>query len=207
MKGAIPSVPTIQRKMEEDDKIIEGTVQISKLKTFLTKRNYPLKVFISEDQTALIRRVDYDSVQNKMVGFVLPLNEKSRFPLSDTYFVNSVQDIQNAFQKNELSNYAYVFMAQPLVDKAPAFCLSLFGSINKFTSEDVLIRWKYVEEEARKEGIIIEGFSSDGDTRCLKAMKILSQLPNKDINSNYSPYFQVSKFLIWQISRAIYMAR
>jgi len=32
---------------------------------------------------------------------------------------------------------AYVFMAQPLVDRAPAFCLTIFGSDNKFSSEDV----------------------------------------------------------------------
>ncbi|KAK4886217.1 hypothetical protein RN001_002488 [Aquatica leii] len=78
---------------------------------------------------------------------------------------------ESAFAEENMSCNAYVYMAQPLVDKSSAFCLTVFGSDNKFSCEHVLKRWKYIEEEARKIGIVVEGFSSDADPRCLKAMK------------------------------------
>ncbi|KAF5286450.1 hypothetical protein FQA39_LY16300 [Lamprigera yunnana] len=42
----------------------------------------------------------------------------------------------------------------------------------------------------KKIGITIEGFSTDGDPRCLKGMKINSQL-SSTFESKYSPYFQI----------------
>lgn len=71
----------------------------------------------------------------------------------------------------------------------------MFGSNNKFTSDDVLKRWKYIEKQAECYNIEIEGFASDGDTRCLKAMKIYSKLPHNSQEDSqtcpYEPYFQV----------------
>jgi len=52
--------------------------------------------------------------------------------------VNSVKNIENAFSKNVVGCNAYVYMAQPFVDNAPAFCLTVFVSDNKFNHNDVL---------------------------------------------------------------------
>lgn len=94
-----------------------------------------------------------------------------------------------------------VIIAQPLSDAAPSFCLALFGSDNKFTTKSVLNRWEHLKAEANKFGIIIEGYATDGDSRCLKAMKIITKLPLRSPNNIYSPYFQVSIFfkinLVW----------
>lgn len=67
-------------------------------------------------------------------------------------------------------------MAQPLKENIPPFCLSIFGTDNKFLASDVLKRWSYIKEELEKLNIKILGISSDGDSRLLKSMKISSQL-------------------------------
>jgi len=82
-------------------------------------------------------------------------------------------------------------MAQPLIDNAPAFCLTVFASDNKFNHTDVLARWTFLKNEFEKLNIQITGFSSDGDTRCLKAMRIWSKIPLASKNPYY-PYFQVN---------------
>lgn len=67
-------------------------------------------------------------------------------------------------------------MAQPLQRDSPAFCLSIYGINNKFTYEDVQKRWNTIKELAKQEGIRILGFSSDGDWRLLKVMRLESQV-------------------------------
>ena len=61
-------------------------------------------------------------------------------------------------------------MAQPLQKGAPSFCLAIFGTDNKFCSEDVFKRWKYIKENLAALGIEVVGTSSDGDPKLLSAM-------------------------------------
>lgn len=68
-------------------------------------------------------------------------------------------------------------MAQPLQDNTPSFCLSIFGTDNRFTASDVLKRWIKMQSMAKEFGITILGHSSDGDTRLMKAMKTAYKLP------------------------------
>ncbi|CAH1103849.1 unnamed protein product [Psylliodes chrysocephalus] len=178
LSQSLPSISTLMRTLDNHPKISEGVVRFTELKDYLTKRNYPMAIFVSEDQTAILKRVNYNSNLNKLVGFLLPLCKKKGFPLTNKFYVNSVNDISRAFMNETICNNAYVFAAQPLVDKSPAFCLSIYGSDNVFQHTDVLKRWQYLIAESKKQGIEIMGFSSDGDTRCLKAMKIFTGLPS-----------------------------
>lgn len=125
-----------------------------------------------------------------MIGFVSPLCEETGFAIVKKITVNSVSDIENAFKKETVAINAYVFMAQPLVDGSPGFCIAIFGSDNCFTFNDVTKRWQHIQKEAAKHGIDILGFSSDGDSRCLKAMKVISKLSFTSHNP-YKPYFRV----------------
>lgn len=61
-------------------------------------------------------------------------------------------------------------MAKPLNDTAAPFCLSIYGTNNCFSNEDVINRWEFKQTAAAEQGIEIIGFSSDGDPRLLKAM-------------------------------------
>ncbi|CAG9765751.1 unnamed protein product [Ceutorhynchus assimilis] len=190
LQNILPSLSSVRRSLNENLSVIEGVVSMCELKNYLVKRKLPLSVFISEDQTAILKKIQYDPKSNKLVGVLLP-KDNTGFPVTNKFIVSSIQDIRNAFEKEIITNNAYVFMAQPLKDKVPAFCLCIFGSNNKFSYEDVINRWTFVVTEAHKYGIEIYGFSSDGDTRCLKAMKELWNFPDKSQKNWLSPYFQM----------------
>lgn len=168
----LPSISTLSRQLSESKKLCEGALAIDELSTFIKKRNFSSYVFISEDQTAIVRRPRYNLETNQLTGYVLSNSEKTGFPKMDQNLVNSVVDIKNIIDTKELARNAYVYMAQPL--QAPAFCVTIFGSNNSFRAEDVLLRWKYIQQEALKHNIQVAGFSSDGDSRCLKAMKSIN---------------------------------
>lgn len=191
LKNIVPSISTLNRELEETGNINEGVVIFDELKRYLERRNYPSAIYMSEDQTALVKRIQYDPSSNKMIGFVARLNTSNGFPDTEQFIVHSISDIKNAFKNESMAINAYVYVAQPLVDGAPGFCVSIFGSDNRFTTDDVSRRWNYLEEEGRKQGIQILGFSSDGDSRCLKSMKMLADFPSVYKNP-YEPYFKVS---------------
>lgn len=143
---------------------------MNQLKTFLVERNLPLCVWVSEDGTRITGKIEFDSSSNKLIGFVLPLVDGC--PKPDTFMATSAQKIMNHFETSIKSDYAYVIMAQPLLPSAPSFCLSIFGTDNRFTYEDVMKIWNKIQKLASYVGITILGFSSDGDTRLLKSMNI-----------------------------------
>jgi len=189
LKNILPSITTINRCLDKESNINDGIVRFKELKLFLTKRKYPLNVFISEDQTAILKNITYYSKSNRMIGFVSCCKENG-FP-KNNFYINSVKDIENAFSNYVVGCNAYMYMAQPLIDNAPAFCLTAFASDNKFNHTDVLARWTFLKNELEKLNIQITGFSSDGDIRCLKAMRIWSKIPLASKNPYY-PYFQVN---------------
>lgn len=193
LKNVIPSLSALHRDLDQTDNILEGAVRLKELRLYLENRNYPLTIFISEDQTALVKCIQYDPSSNSLIGLVSPLQKNTGFPVLKKFQVNTLKDIENSFQAETAAINAYVYMAQPLVDGAPAFCISVFGSDNCFTSNDVLTRWRHIQKEASKYGITVLGIASDGDTRCMKAMKIHSKLGILNYNEGpYNPYFCVS---------------
>ena len=86
--------------------------------------------FFGEDATRIICRVAYDAKTNRCVGFVLPVNN-GLFEV-DSFLAISFDAIENMFAKHTA---AYVYMAQPLDNNIPPFCLACFGTNNKFTTE------------------------------------------------------------------------
>ena len=70
LQNVLSSITTINRCLDKESNIIErDSTKRIKVK-FLTKRNYPLNVFISEDQTAIIKNIAYNSKSNRIIGFV-----------------------------------------------------------------------------------------------------------------------------------------
>lgn len=74
------------------------------------------------------------------------------------------------------------------------FPIMLLVAMHMYIYNDVLARWTFLKNELEKLNIQITGFSSDGDTRCLKAMRIWSKIPLSSENP-YSPYFQVNNLI------------
>lgn len=186
LRNALPSISTINRFIEKSrTKTEEADFDFDGLLQFLEERNLPKIVCISEDGTRITGKIEYDSKSNKVVGFVLPLN--NGLPQRDTFVATSEVAIRSFFENYQKSNYAYVILAQPLAE-APFFCLSLYGTDNRFSHQDVLNRWSFLKYKCQEKGITIAGFSADGDTRLLKAMRINTSLPTQK-NVDW-PWFQ-----------------
>lgn len=82
---SLPSIPTVDRYIADTrPPMIEGVLRVDELLQYLKQRNLPLVVFISEDGTRTIGKVNYDSTSNKLVGFSLPLNENG-MPITNSF--------------------------------------------------------------------------------------------------------------------------
>lgn len=173
LPNSLPTISSLNRFISsKKDIVVEGEYRFKQLKTFLLERDLPFYVWVSEDSMRLTSKIEYDSISNKIVGFVLPFN--NGVANVDAYLATSANKIAKYFQNNEKTNYAYVIMAKPLQDISPAFCLSIFDTNNRFNNENFMNRWNVMQKLTSEVGIKILGFSFDGDTRLLKAIKTCS---------------------------------
>lgn len=168
----IPSLSTVSRLMNTNvSDIEEGICRFKELKNFLVTRQLPLIVWISEDATRILEKVQYDSQTNRLVGFVLPLSSNG-FPKPDAYIAESAAQIEHSFKTGKTASLAYTVMAQSVHSHSPTFCFCLYGTDNKFNYKNVRERWQFIYSGLKKEGIEVLGVGSDGDPRLLKAMRI-----------------------------------
>lgn len=130
-------------------RIVEGQLRCEDLKSYLKKIKAPECVWLSEDASGIVQKVVYDVNSNKLVGLNLPLDAVTGIPISSTFIAQSLRDIEK-HMKNSLSHLVYVIIAQPIMEKTPPFILQIFGTNNKFSSMDVLNRWKHTETELDK---------------------------------------------------------
>ncbi|KAK4880610.1 hypothetical protein RN001_008756 [Aquatica leii] len=79
-------------------------------------------------------KIEYEPYSDKLVGIVLLM--ENGMPNTEMYKASSAKTTEESF-KYPKSNYAYTIMAQPLRNTATPYCLSIFGTNNKFTAEDV----------------------------------------------------------------------
>lgn len=70
-------------------------------------------------------------------------------PMSNTYLATSLSEIEDHMKKPK-SSLVYIIMAQPVKVNSPPFLLQIYGTDNRFSSQDVTNRWKYTIEELRK---------------------------------------------------------
>ncbi|KAF5285013.1 hypothetical protein FQR65_LT02325 [Abscondita terminalis] len=146
LNGAIPAISTIPREVTKNNNIEEGTPGMKELRKSLQKLKLPQIVWLSKDRTRINGRA------------------------------TSVQEIKRQFEDEVVANYACVLVAQPLKKSSSSFCYSVYGTNNKFKSEDVLRRRKTTLTMAENQEIKILGTSSDRDNRLLKTMKYVTKL-------------------------------
>ena len=182
MPEALPSIRTVQRNIHEDYvPLEEGHFRFDELAEHIRHHNGPSVVAIVEDATRVIARVDYDNETDQCVGFVLPI-DKNGLPITDSFKAKSFEAISKMFSASTLSRYAYVYMPQPLHNSVPPFCLACNGNDNKFTADQVLQRWRYIQKECGQRGIHVVSYGGDGDSCLMKAMKVTmrSTLPKTE---------------------------
>lgn len=186
LSQALPCLQTIQRIVHSEYKTIhEGEFRFEELVAHISQHKAPSVVTIGEDATRVISRVEFDSETNRCVGFVLPLNDLG-LPEVDSFLAISFDGIEMIFTSNKIAKYAYVYMAQPICDSIPSFCLAIIGTDNKFTAKCVLLRWKHILNECMKRNIHVLSVGGDGDSRLMRAMKLSVNLFGSAKNDSLS---------------------
>lgn len=179
MPLALPSLVTTNRFMARSHhSIIEGELRCDELLSFLTERKFSLCVSLSEDATRVVNRVQYDAQTNQLIGFVLP-TDNNGMPTSFCFKARSASEIKSHFENGTpIANYINTIIAKPLSPSAPSFCLLVYGTDSKYTSEHVAKRWCHVTKELNKRKINVLNISADSEPRNNAAMRKLSHLGN-----------------------------
>lgn len=174
--GLIPSISAIDKYVYKPENIvIEGELRSDELLAYLQGRKQPLWVVLSEDATVVDNRVQYDARTNQLIGFVLPTNEQTGMPIPFAFKTERLDDFVKHFGTATVASYINTVMARPIGD-APAFCLLLFGSDNRYNADIVANRWENITIELEKIGIGVLVISSDSDPKFNSAMRKNSNL-------------------------------
>lgn len=147
-----------------------------------------MQVWCSEDATRGLDRIEYNPSTNTLVGFVRPLTENG-IPRTTGFEVTSASEMERILREEEVAGSIYCFMAQPMAPRSAPFCLMLAGTNGKFNHEDVLRRWKWIKKESLKNGVEVLGFSSDGDEKLLKAMRLITFPENLSNPPQFEDWF------------------
>lgn len=99
-------------------------------------------VWIAEDATAILTRVEYKSDDDQVIGFVSPLNPGTGLPEIKKFPATSVSVVHNYFEQgvHDRAKSVYALVAIPLNAKATPYVLVIFGTQNKFSHQNVLDR-------------------------------------------------------------------
>lgn len=124
-------------------------MRCEELADYLKKVNAPMQVWLSEDGSGVVSKVQYDSTTNQLVGLVLPMDKKG-MPISFSFTPQSIGDIEKQIRDNSKSTLVHIVMAQPMMENVAPFILQVFGTDNKYKSIHVLLRWQHMKDELAK---------------------------------------------------------
>lgn len=194
---SVPNIRSVDRYISETkSNYMEGVLRSEELLKYLNDHNVPKVVSLSEDATKITNRIQYDLATNQLIGFVLPLDKETGMPMPRSYLARSAAEIEEHFydiqtgNENTTASYVNVVMAQPLIRGSPPFCLLIFGTDSKYTSNDVAKRWSFIANELRKINIEVATFSSDSDPKFNLVMRQQLKLAeNQERLSNFPEWF------------------
>lgn len=113
-------------------------------------------VWLAEDGSGIVSKVEFDPTTNQMVGLVLPINTND-MPVTYTYLARNADEIQANMEKSK-SSLVYMVLAQPLQKGVPPFILQIYGTDNKFTAQNVLKRWNHTINELERGNLARSSF-------------------------------------------------
>lgn len=129
-------------------------------------------VWVSEDDTKINEGLAYDKAENIIVGFVAPINPDHGIPYVNHFKFESVAVLQKFLDENQKSTYVKLMSVKALKPGSKSFILVLYGTAGSDSWSLTRNRWKFVYDSFKKRGINVMGFSSDGASPFLKAMKV-----------------------------------
>lgn len=109
------------------------------LNDFLDKLGLPKSIWVREDGSGIVTKIQHDPNSNQLVGIVFPFNSKTGIPMAFKHLATSAEEVQTLLEY-EKSTHVYLVLAQSILEGVPPFILQIFGTNNKFTSENVLKR-------------------------------------------------------------------
>lgn len=184
LKGCFPSISSTNRYIHRSDhSVIEGELRVDELVNYLKERQQEMWVCLSEDGTRVENRIQYDLRTNQVIGFVLPTSENG-MPVPLYYKARTADEIIGHFTQNyPVAAYVNTIMAKP-IGNAPAFCLLVFGTDNRYTTDVVSKRWEHITLKLNKAGINVASISSDSQPCYNSAMRQNSQLGKNSNDPN-----------------------
>ena len=175
LPGSLPSIPAIQTYISETSlEMEEGIFRYDLSKHYLLSKHSKY-AFCSEDATAVIPKIVYDSRSDTFIGFSSPLLHG--FPRIRFYSTNSFAQLETWFTTENQSRLLNIYVVQPLQSDdtlISPYLLAAYGTDGQYSSKDVILRWAEIFEQFRARGIRIIGFSTDCDSKYLRAMRIIT---------------------------------
>ncbi|CAF4458889.1 unnamed protein product [Rotaria sp. Silwood2] len=165
-------------------KISEAEFRFDQLQKHFENLNLQY-AFGSEDATGVIKKIKYDSVTNKFIGFPTPLDHG--VPIKEYHHTDSLDTLKLWFNSIDKSSLLNVHMIQPVQSTTQntipsPFLLSAYGIDNTATANDILQRWWYIFNQCLQRNIRIIGFATDADAKYVRATRLMSgffaSLPN-----------------------------
>lgn len=135
---------------ESKNKIVEGKLRCRELLEYLNDRKAGTDVWLSEDASGIIGKIQYDSSSNQLIGMVLPFDNATGCPKVFESTARNIEEIEKFMQYNK-SSLVYIVMATP----GPPFLLQMYGTDNKFKAEKVVQRWDHTVEQLERYSIYL----------------------------------------------------
>lgn len=129
------------------ERVIEGELRCEELLNYLEKLNAPKTIWLSEDASGVFAKVTHDPNTNQLVGLVLPTESKTGSPMLFSFTPHSIEYIEKQMKENSMSTLVFLVLAQPIMNKSPPFILQVFGTDNKFKTQDVMLRWQHTRDQ------------------------------------------------------------
>lgn len=175
--GSLPSLTMLNALiLNSNFKISEAEFRFDQLQKHFENMNLQY-AFGSEDATGVIKKIKYDSITNKFIGFPTPLDHG--ITMKEYYHTDSLDILKLWFNSIDKSSLLNVHMIQPVQSTTEntipsPFLLSAYGIDNTATANDILQRWWYIFNQCLQRNIRIIGFST-GEKIIVFLIQILSK--------------------------------
>ena len=169
--SALPSISTVQR-LVTTKKVKEGKFYFKELKNHLEEWKSPPYVNIHIDDTRVKALIEYDSVNDKFIGFCF----KDAIPDLEMFRFQTFDEIKDAFKNNTKAKYAHCIVAKSVEVICPSFILCVIGTDSKYDNSVVSFRWNYITNHLKEIGVTVVCNGADGAGPFLKAMLAESKL-------------------------------
>lgn len=101
-----------------------------------------MDIWLAEDATAIVSRIEYKPDTNQIIGYVPRLTKGTGLPEVNGFPATSISVVKQYVDtnSNNKSKSVYAIVAIPLSGNAPPYVLCVYGTNNRFSHVDILER-------------------------------------------------------------------